>query len=67
MKSRVLVREDGHLEDGRSERGAIREEGLNKQRGSVWIGRSGGSSVVATPWGDAPGESEASENIDIDR
>ena len=36
-------------------------EGLNKQEGSVWIGRGVGFSAVATPLGDVPGGSEASE------
>ena len=35
-------------------------EGCNKQGGSVWIGRGGGFSAVATPLGDVPGGSEAS-------
>ena len=39
----------------------IEGEGLNKQGRSVWTGRDGGSSVVAIPLGDVPGENEASE------
>ncbi len=36
-------------------------EPLKRQGGSVRIGRGGDPSVVATPLGDAPGGSEASE------
>ena len=43
----------------------IKEEGLNKQGGSVCIGRDEGSSVVAIPSGDVPGGSKASEFLDI--
>ena len=32
---------------------------------SMWIGRGGGSSVVAIYLGDVPGENEALETIDI--
>ncbi len=39
----------------------LQEEGLNKQGGSVWIGRAGGFSVIATPLRDVPAGSEASE------
>ena len=39
--------------------------GLNKQGGSVWIGRGGDSSAVAIPsWGDIPGRNEPSKTID---
>ncbi len=31
------------------------------QEGCAWIGRGGNPSVMATPLGDAPGGSEASE------
>ena len=41
---------EGHGKGG--ERGADKREGLNKQGGSVWIGRGGGSSAVATSLGD---------------
>ncbi len=34
---------------------------MNKQGGSVWIGRGGGSSAVVTPLEDVPGGSEAAE------
>ncbi len=37
------------------------EEFLNKRGGSVGIGKGGGSSAVATPQGDIPGGSKASE------
>ena len=36
-------------------------EGWIKQGGSVWTGRGGGFSAVATLLGDVPGGSEASE------
>ncbi len=35
--------------------------GWNGQEGSVWIGRGGDPSAVATPLWDASGGSEASE------
>ncbi len=35
--------------------------GWSGQEGSAWIGRGGYPSTVATPMGDASGESEASE------
>ncbi len=41
-------------------RGAILE-GWIKQGGSVWTGRGGHFSAVATPLGDVPGGSEASQ------
>ncbi len=31
------------------------------QGGSIWIGRGGGPSAMATPFGDASGRSKASE------
>ncbi len=37
------------------------EGGWIKQGGSVWIGRGGDFSAVATPFGDVPGGTEASE------
>ena len=37
-------------------------EGLNKQGGSAWIGRSGGSSVMVIPLGGVTRGNEASEN-----
>ena len=42
----------------------IEGEGFNKQRGNVWIRRSGGFSVVAIPLGDVSGENKFSETID---
>ncbi len=42
------------------ERGATRGGGLD-QRGSAWTGRGGDYSAVATPLGDAPRGSEASQ------
>ncbi len=33
-------------------------KGLNKQGGSVWIGRGRGASAMATPLGDVPGGNE---------
>ena len=36
-------------------------EGLNKQGGSVWIGRGGGSSVNVIPFCDVPGGNETSK------
>lgn len=39
-------------------------EDLNKERGSVWVGRGGGSSVAMPFWGALKG-SKASETIDI--
>ncbi len=38
-------------------------EGWIKQGGSMWTGRSGDFSATATPLGDAPRESEVSEQI----
>ncbi len=35
-------------------------ESFNKQGGSVWIGRGGGSIAMASPLGDVPGGSEVS-------
>ncbi len=35
--------------------------GCSGQEGSAWIGKGGDPSAVATPLGDAPGGSEASE------
>ncbi len=35
--------------------------GWNEQEGSVWIGRGGNLSAVATPLGDASGGSGASD------
>ncbi len=35
--------------------------GWNEQEGSVWIGRGGDPSVVATPFEDASGGSKVSE------
>ncbi len=45
------------------ERGATRggEEGWIKQRRSAWTGKGGDFSTVVTPFGNAPGGSEASE------
>ena len=42
----------------------IEGEGLNKQGGSVWIGRGGGSSAVAIPLGDVPRGNKASQTIE---
>ena len=39
-------------------------EELNKQGGSVWIGRSGGSSAVAISLGDVYRGNEASKTMD---
>ena len=42
---------------------ADRREELNKQGGSVWIGRSGSFSTVAIPLENVPGGNAASEII----
>ena len=42
----------------------VEGEGLNKQRGNVWIGRGGGSSALAISLCDVPGGNEASATID---
>ena len=39
-------------------------KGLNKQGGSVWIRRDGGSSAMAISLGDISRGNEASETID---
>ena len=39
----------------------VEGEGVNEQGGSVWTGRGGGPLAVATPLGDVPGGSEASQ------
>ncbi len=43
------------------ERGAVRGERWIKQGGSVWTGRGGNFSAVATPLGNVAGGSEVSE------
>ena len=42
----------------------IEGEGLNKQEGSVWIGRGGGSSAKTILLGDVPGGNKESETND---
>ena len=68
MKVWVQTGEEGHLGDGGTQYKSIcvREvlpegEGLNKQGGSVCIGRGGGFSTIATPLWDVPRGSETSE------
>ena len=39
-------------------------DGLNKQGGSVWIGRGGGSSAMAIPLEDIQGGNEVTQTID---
>ena len=44
-------------------KGPDRGKGLSKQRGSVWIGRSGGSSAIVIPLGNVSGGNGALEII----
>ncbi len=58
-RGRPLGRWEDKMKEYMSDRGA-RGNGWSGQEGSVWIGRGGDPSAVATPFGDASGGSEAS-------
>ncbi len=51
-RGRPLGRWEDSVKEYVSERG-VRAKGLEWQGGSVWIGRGGGPSAMATPWGTA--------------
>ncbi len=61
-KGRLLGRWKDRVKENMSETGAIRGEGLEQtKRECFFLEISGGSSAMATPLGDIPGGSEASE------
>ncbi len=59
-RGRPLGRWEDKVKEYVSDRG-VRGNGLEWEEGSVWIGRGGDPSAVATPLGDASGGSEALE------
>ncbi len=59
-RGRPLGRWDDRMKEYMSERG-VRGNGLEWQGGSVWVGRGGGPSAVATPLRDASRGSEMSK------
>ena len=63
-RERPVVRWKDRVRAYIQEKGADRGERLELTRGSVWIGRDEGSSVVAIPLGYVLGGNEASEILD---